>query len=159
LATFLVPGTFVPFRERGNNLVTVVLNPSFCSVPRTMFPFLDPIDPGTWLLRYVLYCPAGPEAEPPWLAWAAWPWSSVSCLHCSPILRHCTRQAGRHDRAHFKFFIQQVSSEVECSRDELHVCMTTPVIHTQGYIVFPFQTVSLSIDSLVNFTTKNIHRI
>jgi hypothetical protein len=28
-----------------------VLNPSFCSVPRTTFPFLDPIDPGTWLLR------------------------------------------------------------------------------------------------------------
>jgi hypothetical protein len=48
---FLVPGTFVLFRERGNNLVPVVLNPSFCSVPRTTFPFLDPIDPGTWLLR------------------------------------------------------------------------------------------------------------
>jgi hypothetical protein len=48
---FLVPGTFVPFREHGNNLVPVVLNPSFSSVPRTPFPFLDPIDPGTWLLR------------------------------------------------------------------------------------------------------------
>jgi hypothetical protein len=39
------------FRERGNTLVPVVLNPSFSSVPRTTFPFLDPIDPGTWLLR------------------------------------------------------------------------------------------------------------
>jgi hypothetical protein len=51
LATFLVPRTFVPFREHGNNLDPVVLNPSFCSVPRTTFPFLDAIDPGTWLLR------------------------------------------------------------------------------------------------------------
>jgi hypothetical protein len=50
MATFLVPGTFVPFRERGNNLVPVVLNPSFSSLSRTTFPFLDPIDPGTWLL-------------------------------------------------------------------------------------------------------------
>jgi hypothetical protein len=30
-----------------------VLNPSFSSVPRTTFLFLDPIDPGTWLLRLV----------------------------------------------------------------------------------------------------------
>jgi hypothetical protein len=37
-------------RERGNNLVPVVLNPSFSSVPRTTFSFLDPINPGTWLL-------------------------------------------------------------------------------------------------------------
>jgi hypothetical protein len=28
-----------------------VLNPNFSSVPRTTFPFLNPIDPGTWLLR------------------------------------------------------------------------------------------------------------
>jgi hypothetical protein len=34
--------TFVPFRECGNNLVPVVLN--------TLFPFLVPIDPETWLL-------------------------------------------------------------------------------------------------------------
>jgi hypothetical protein len=27
-----------------------VLKPSYSSVPCTMFPFLDPIDPGTWLL-------------------------------------------------------------------------------------------------------------
>jgi hypothetical protein len=51
VATFLVPRMFVPFRERGNNLVLIVLKPSFSSVPCTTFPFLDPIDPGTWLLR------------------------------------------------------------------------------------------------------------
>jgi hypothetical protein len=39
------------FRERGNNLVPVVLKPSFSSVPYTTFPFLGHIDPGTWLLR------------------------------------------------------------------------------------------------------------
>jgi hypothetical protein len=50
-ATFLVSGTFVPFQERGNNLDPIVLQPSFSSVPCTAFPFLNPIDPGTWLLR------------------------------------------------------------------------------------------------------------
>jgi hypothetical protein len=39
-----------PFRERENNHVPVVLNPSFSNIPRTTFPFLDPIDPGTWLV-------------------------------------------------------------------------------------------------------------
>jgi hypothetical protein len=44
------------FQERGNNLDPVVLKPSFSSVPCTMFPFLDLIDPGTWLLsaKYIL---------------------------------------------------------------------------------------------------------
>jgi hypothetical protein len=51
MATFLVSGTFVPFQERGNNLVSVVLKHSFSSVLCTTFPFLDSIDPGTWLLR------------------------------------------------------------------------------------------------------------
>jgi hypothetical protein len=54
VATSLVPGTFVPFQERGNNLVPVVLKPSFSSVPCTTFPFLDHIDPGTWLLDPLL---------------------------------------------------------------------------------------------------------
>jgi hypothetical protein len=36
--------TFVPFRERENNFVPVVLKPSFSSIPCTMFPFLDHID-------------------------------------------------------------------------------------------------------------------
>jgi hypothetical protein len=44
-----------PFRERENNHVPVVLNPSFSNIPRTTFPFLDPIDPGTWLLRSIMY--------------------------------------------------------------------------------------------------------
>jgi hypothetical protein len=52
VATFLVPGTFVQFRGRGNNLIPVVLKPSFSSVPCTTFPFLNPIDPGTWLLSH-----------------------------------------------------------------------------------------------------------
>jgi hypothetical protein len=54
MATFLVPGTFVPFQERGNNLVPIVLKHSFSSVLCTTFPFLDPIYPGTWLLSSVL---------------------------------------------------------------------------------------------------------
>jgi hypothetical protein len=51
VATLLIPGMFIPFRQRGNNLVPVVLKSSFCSVSCTTFPFLDPIDPETWLLR------------------------------------------------------------------------------------------------------------
>jgi hypothetical protein len=39
---FLVPETFFLFQERENNLVSVILNLSFCSVPCIMFPFLDP---------------------------------------------------------------------------------------------------------------------
>ena len=34
-ATFLVPGMFVPFRERGNNFVPTVLKSLFNSVPRS----------------------------------------------------------------------------------------------------------------------------
>jgi hypothetical protein len=40
---------FVPFREHGNNLVLIVLKS--CFKYRTMFPFLNPIDLGNWLLR------------------------------------------------------------------------------------------------------------
>jgi hypothetical protein len=45
VAKSLVPGTWEQSR------VPVVLKPSFSSVLCTTFPFLDPIDPGTWLLR------------------------------------------------------------------------------------------------------------
>jgi hypothetical protein len=49
LATFLVPGMFVSFQKHGNNLIHVVVKPSFSSVPHTTFLFLDHIDTGTWL--------------------------------------------------------------------------------------------------------------
>jgi hypothetical protein len=39
--------TFVPFWERENNIVPVVLKPSFSTILCTMFPFLDQIwEPG-----------------------------------------------------------------------------------------------------------------
>ncbi|PWZ19390.1 hypothetical protein Zm00014a_029595, partial [Zea mays] len=38
------------FRERGNNLVPVVLKSCLSTITCTTFPFLDPIYPGTLLV-------------------------------------------------------------------------------------------------------------
>jgi hypothetical protein len=94
----------VPFRERGNNLVPVVLNPSFSSVPCTTFPFLDPIDPGTWLL---IPCTRSPEEH--------------LCHAC---------QLGRHVRLPFS----SSSSHATHSFDLVHCDLwTSPITSMSGY--------------------------
>jgi hypothetical protein len=49
VSRFLIPEMIAPFRECGNILMLVVLKSfKYC----TMLLFLDPIDPGTWPLRF-----------------------------------------------------------------------------------------------------------